>query len=147
MEVRELLGVRHGAGGVAELYVRALLGSLQHEGLVAEAVGKDDGAAFVYQIQRGLIALVGLGDVALDNQLIFGQSQRFDGFINAVDEVQVVGGIFVVKKDDAQLDVGNVRARRAGKNAQAQNQGQNHRKDLFHGTSPPCFDCFRERLS
>ena len=42
MEVLETLGVSLGAGSVAELNVRILLGSLDHEALMAEAVSEND---------------------------------------------------------------------------------------------------------
>ena len=42
VEVLETLGVSLGAGSVAELNVRILLGSLDHEALMAEAVSEND---------------------------------------------------------------------------------------------------------
>ena len=131
MEVLNALGVRHGAGGVAELHVRALLGGLQNVGLMAEGVGEDEVAAFVDQVERSFVALVGLRNVALDDDLVLGETQGRNGLVDAVDEVQVVGGILVVQQDDTQLDAVNLS--HSGKGGQAQSQRQNQSKKLLHG--------------
>ena len=48
--VAQALGVSLGAGGVAELHVGELLGSLNHVVLVTEGVGEDDVAAVIGQL-------------------------------------------------------------------------------------------------
>ena len=138
MEVVQLLSVSHGAGRVAEVHVGQFLGSLQHEGLMTEAVGENDLAAFIGQVQSGFIAVIGFGNVALDDHLVIRQSQSSGGILHAVDEVQVVGGIFVVQQDDTQLDVflGNT-VSQGRKSGQAQGQSQNQGKNLFHVVFPP----------
>ena len=101
MEVGQVFGVGHGAGGVAEFHVGQFLGGLQREAFMAKAVGENDVAAFVGQVQRRFVAVVGFGDIALDDDLLVAQAQQFLGFIHAVDEVQVVGGILVMQQDHA----------------------------------------------
>ena len=139
VEVGQALGVGHGASGMAELHVGVLAGSLQQVGLMAEAVGEDDVAAFVHQIQGGVSALLGLGDVALDDDLILAQAQGGNSVVHAVDEVQVIGGVLVVQQDDAQLHVGSLG--RGGEDAdrQAQRQREQQGYELFHGDCPPRF--------
>ena len=52
MVVSEFLGVSESAGGVAELDIGEFLSCLYDEGLVAEAVGEDDVAAFFSELQQ-----------------------------------------------------------------------------------------------
>ena len=54
MVVVKALGVRLGAGGVAELHIGEFLGSLDHVVLMTEGVGEDDVAAGVSQLSSGL---------------------------------------------------------------------------------------------
>lgn len=64
MIVGQALGVSADAGGVAELDVGELLGGLDHEGLVAKAVGEDDVAALLSQFGGSVVALLAFGNVA-----------------------------------------------------------------------------------
>ena len=108
---------------------------------MAEAVGEDDVAAFVHQVQGGVGAFLGFGNVALDDDLILGQTQGLHGVVHAVDEVEVIGGVFVVQQDDAQLHVGNLG--RGGEDAdrQAHHQHEQQGYELFHDNCPPRFGC------
>ena len=99
---------------------------------MAEGVGEDDVAAFVNQVQSSLIAVVGLGDVALHDDLILGEAQGSNSFDYAVDEVQVIGGILVVQQDDAQLDIFHFRHGGESEGAQAQRQRKDQGKKLVH---------------
>ena len=72
--VGETLGVRLGAGGVAELHVGEVLRGLDHVVFVTEGVGEDE---------------------------------RLAGLFRSVDEVEVVGGVFVVEHDEADLEIGD----------------------------------------
>ena len=107
MVVVQTLGVGTGAGAVAELHIGAFLGGVDHVGLMAEAVGEDDVAAGIDQIHGGLIALLTLGNIGLDDvALILDQTQVSAGFLGGVDEVEVVGGVLVMQGDEAHLDLG-----------------------------------------
>ena len=130
--VGQVLGVSLGAGGMAELNLGELQGSLDHVGLVAEGVSEDDIAAVVSQLAGGVIALLAFGDVGLHD---VSDAQLVASFLGSVDEVQVVGGVFIVQEDEADLDVflGNGSALGHGREAaQAQNQNQNQSRELFH---------------
>ena len=102
VEVGQAGGVGLGAGGVAELDVGELLGGLDHEGLVAEGVGEDDGAAGVDELGGLVVALLTLGDVGLDDVL---DAAVFTGLLGGVHEVEVVGRGLVVQEDEADLDL------------------------------------------
>ena len=155
--VAQALGVGLGAGGVAELDLGELLGSLDHIVLMAKGVGEDDVAARIRQFAGSVVALLTFGDVGAEDVLIFAQAQVGHGFLDAVHEVQVVGGVFVVQEDEAQLHVcngsGNLSLRgsslvicrgsssggsgslglaAAGSQAQDHNKNQCQRKNLFH---------------
>ena len=51
------------AGGVAELDIGEFLSCLYDEGLVAEAVGEDDVAAFFSKLSSCVVAFLIFGDV------------------------------------------------------------------------------------
>ena len=135
--VAELLGVGLGAGGVAELHLREILGGLDHEVLVAEAVGEDDVAAGVHELGRGVVALLALGDVGLNDVLILAQAGVLAGSLRGVDEVLVVGGVLVMQADEADLDLalGFVAAlglAAAGAQCEHHDEREQHRNELFH---------------
>ena len=104
MVVAQALGVGAGAGGVAELHVGELLGSLDHIVLVTEGVGEDDVAAVIGQLSGLVIALLALGNVGDDLVL---HAQLLAGFLSGVDEVQVIGGVLIMEHDEADLKVGS----------------------------------------
>ena len=105
--VGKALGVRLGAGGVAELHVGEFLGGLDHVVLVTKGVGKDDVAAGVSQLSGLVVALLAFGNVG-DQRVL--NAQRLAGFLGGVDEVQVVGGVFIMQSDEADLEaLGNFR--------------------------------------
>ena len=138
--VLQTLGVSAGTGGVAELDVGILLGGVDHEALVTEAVGKDDVAALLSQIASGLIALLTLRNIGLQDVVSIGQTEILDGLLGAIDEVLVVGGVFVVQGDEADLDLGLVSVivlLAAGEQAQSHNQGEKQCQELFHSGFPP----------
>ena len=135
--VAELLGVGLGAGGVAELHLREILGGLDHEVLVAEAVGEDDVAAGVHELGRGVVALLALGDVGLNDVLILAQAGVLAGSLRGVDEVLVVGGVLVMQADEADLDAGGVFVAvlglaAAGAQCEHHDEREQHRNELFH---------------
>ena len=101
VEVGKAFGVGLGAGGMAELDIRALLGGLDHVVLVTEGVGEDDVAALVNEVQRGLIALLAFGNTGLQNVL---NAQLLAGFLGGVHEVLVIGGLLVMQEHKADLD-------------------------------------------
>ena len=153
--VAQALGVGLGAGGVAELHIGELLGSLDDVILVAEGVGEDDVAAGIGQLAGSIIGFLTLRNVGAEQVLIFGQAQGGNGLLGAVHEVQVVGGVLIVQEDEAQLHVGDgggsfracggfgtgsgsvgsggsLGLTAAGHQTQHQNQNQSQRKNLFH---------------
>ena len=142
VEVGELLGVSHGAGSVAELNLGLLLGSLQDVGLMAEAVGENDVATLVNEVQSRIVAGVGLGDVALDDDLIITETESLLGFLDTVDEVEVVGGVLIVEADHTQLEfvIGAGLVARAEQNdtGQEHSSDERERQELLHFFSP-CF--------
>ena len=90
---------------MAELHVGEFLGGLNHEVLMTKAVGKDDVAAFIHQLGGGVVALLSLGDVLADNDLVIGKPQFGLGSVGGVDEVQVIGGVFVMQEDKADFKI------------------------------------------
>ena len=136
MVVAELLGVGLGAGGVAELPLWEILGGLDHEVLVAEAVGEDDVAAGVHELGRGVVALLALGDVGLNDVLILAQAGVLAGSLRGVDEVLVVGGVLVMQADKADLDalgfVAVLGLAAAGAQCEHHDEREQHRNELFH---------------
>ena len=117
---------------------------------MTEAVGEDDVAAGVDHVHGGLVALLTLGNVGLQDVVILGQTQSSDGFLGAVDEVEVIGGVFIVQSDETDLHlfalgvsvvaivtVGVVVTAAAGHQAQRHDQGEDQRKELLHSCFPP----------
>ena len=102
--VAQTLGVRLGAGGVAELHVGEVLRGLDHVVLVTEGVGEDDVAAGVGELSGLVVALLTFGNVGHDGVL---DAERLAGLFRSVDEVEVVGGVFVVEHDEADLEIGD----------------------------------------
>ena len=151
MVVGQTLGVSAGAGAVAELDIGVLLGGVDHVRLMTEAVGEDDVAALVHHVHGGLVALLTLGDIGLQDVVILGQTQVGDGLLGSVDEVEVVGGVLIVQGDEAHLDgsslllfavigdIGRVRLLllTAGHQAQSHDQSDDQCKELFHSCFPP----------
>ena len=137
VEVAELLGVRLGAGGVVELHVLELLGGLDHEVLMAEAVGEDSGAAGINELSRGVVAILVLGNVGLDDVLVLAQAGVLASGLGGVDEVLVVRGVLIVQADEADLHgrlvllviLGLVAA---GAQCEHHDEREQHRYELFH---------------
>ena len=75
---------------------------------MTEAVGEDDVAAGVGEFSSGVVALLTLGNVGLDNIVFFGNAQGSAGFLSGIDEVEVIGGVFIVKHDETDLDSGGL---------------------------------------
>ena len=74
----------------------------------------------------------------LDDNLFVGQAQRSGGILHAVDEVQVVGGIFVVQQDDAQLHIAVISGiGQSGDGGQAQHQRHQQSSKFLHEIFPP----------
>ena len=106
VEVAQTFGVRLHAGAGNELHFREILGGGKSEGLVTEAVGDDEIAAGVNQLGGGIVASLRLGDVGLHHDLIVGKTELLGGSLRSVDEVEVVGGVFVMQEDESDLDLG-----------------------------------------
>ena len=156
MEVAQTFGVGLHTGAGNKLYFREILGGSESEGLVTEAVGDDEIAAGVNQLGGGVIAGLGLGDVRLHHDLIVGKAELSGSGFRGVDEVEVVGGVFIVQEDESNLDVfgigsgglglaggggglfrGLFRRGAAGAQADAQRQREQESDKLFHVFFPP----------
>ena len=140
--VGQALGVGAGAGGMAELNIGILFGSLNHVVLMTEAVSEHDLAAAVRHIGSGLVALLAFGYVGLQN--VF-DAKLLAGFLCSVDEVQVISGVFVVQGDKTDFEGGRGLlaafiggcgslggAPAAGNQGQGHDQGENQCKKLLH---------------
>ena len=156
VEVAQTFGVGLHTGAGNKLHFRELLGGGESEGLMAEAVGDDEIAAGVNQLGGGVIAGLGLGDVRLHHDLIVGKAELSGSGFRGVDEVEVVGGVFIVQEDESNLDVfgigsgglglaggggglfrGLFRRGAAGAQADAQRQREQESDKLFHVFFPP----------
>ncbi len=104
MVVVETLGVGLGAGRVAELDVGELLSCLDHVVLMTKGVSEDDVAASIRELGRGVVALLALGDVRLDHVCVFADAQLLARLLGGVNEVEVIGGVLVMQRDEARLD-------------------------------------------
>ena len=108
--VCKAFGVCLSAGSMAELYIGELLGGLDHVVFMTEAVSEDDVAASVSKLSSGIVALLALGNVGLDHIVGFGNAQGSASFLSGIDEVKVIGGVFIVKHDETDLDGGGLSA-------------------------------------
>ena len=144
MVVIELLGVSKSAGGVAELDILELLGCLDHELLMTEAVGENNVAAFVNELCRCLVAGLILGDIVLENVLALAEAEVLAGFLCRVHEVEVIGGVLVMQENKSDLDVGYILVIcvvllvgivAAGAQCKHHDQCQKHCSDLLHHLS------------
>ena len=110
---------------------------------MAEGVGEDDAAAGVHQLAGGVVAVVVLTDVGLDD--VVGDAQGLAGLLGAVDEVEVVGGVLIMEHDEAHLHAGSgvagtgsagagglVAVVAAGGQAESHGQSQQQSKKLLH---------------
>ena len=131
VEIGQAFGVGLGAGGVAELHVGEFLGRLDHIVFVAEGVGKHDVAPGVGQLFGGFLAVLVLVNVGFHEVL---DAQLLAGFLGGVQEVQVIGGVFVVQENEANLHLGGVSLGGGADGHQAHHHyhSQNQRKNLFH---------------
>ena len=88
MEIGDVLGPGSVAGAGDEFHFREFERGFDHEGLMAETVGEDNGAACVRQFFRGGKAFVRFVDADLLN--VFDAFRFADCFCGA-HEVEVVG--------------------------------------------------------
>ncbi len=156
VEVAQTLGVGLNAGAGNKLHFGELLSGGKSEGLVAEAVGNNKIAAGIDQLGSGVVAGLGLGNVGLHHDLIVRETELGGSGFRSVDEVEVVGGVFIVQEDETYLDVlgsggctgltggggslfrGSFGGRRgfrlsaAGAQADAQRQSEQQSNELFH---------------
>ena len=99
---------------------------------MAKAVGEHDVAAAVSQVGSLLVAILGFLNAGDDEEvLVLHHAQSGAGFAGSVDEVEVIGGVFVMQGDEADLDVG-LGFRKGGGAAQAESKGQQQGDELFH---------------
>ena len=132
MEVGQTLGMGAGAGSMAELHFGEFAGGLDQVILMAEAVGEHDVAAAVGQVGSGVVAVFVFFNAGNDEEIFaFHHAQRGAGFAGRVDEVEVIGGVFIMQGDEADLHVG-LGLRESSGDAQAQGEGQQQSDELFH---------------
>ena len=102
--VGKFLGCRHIACSGDEVDIRALFRGCEHVALVAVAVGEDNIAALVYEVESGIFAGLVLRDLGLDYEVsAFNHSVRFEDFLRRIQEVCVIGGVLVVEEDKADF--------------------------------------------
>ena len=94
--------MRHGSGCVAELNVLVLCGCFKQVGLMTEAIGEYYRASAVGKIKCSFLAGVAFGDVCLSHIL---NTEFFTSRFCSVDEVEVIGGVFIVKIDESDLEL------------------------------------------
>ena len=102
---------------------------------MTERVRKNDVAACVRQFSSCVVAFLTFGNVGLG---FVGDAQLLAGSLRRGDEVQVVGGVFVVQEDEADLQVilrdGRALSQCSSRQAaQAHHQRKQQRCKLFHG--------------
>ena len=162
--VCKALGVCERTGCMAELDFREFLSRLNEVGLMTEAVRKDDLAAFVDELSSRIVALLTFRDVGAQDVLILRQTHFSAGRLCSIDEVEVVGGVFIMQEDEANFEVCGVGGLRCGlgrrlcgrlcsgfrgglscRRGCAGNKREDHRDDqhqgenLFHGFPPLYF--------
>ena len=92
------------AGAAYELNIRELLCSLEHVVLMTEGVGEDQLAACVCEFSCRIVALLAFRNACLDHVMIFVNAQILHGFLESVDEVEVIGGVLIVQADQSDLE-------------------------------------------
>ena len=132
---------------MAELNVGIFLGCLCHEGLVAEGVCKDYIAAVVGKVKSCFVAVVVFGNVGFHHNLIVGKTKIFAGKLCCIDEVFVIGRVFVVKEDEADFKVFDIAVlfaavRAACKKSEHHDCCEYKRKNLFHFVFASVFTLF-----
>ncbi len=140
VEIGDILGVSLYAGSVAELNVGIFLCGLKHKLLMTEGVCENNVAAFVNKLCGSFIALVALGNVGLDKNLFVGETELLLNALESLNEVVVVGGIFVVQADKTDLEIGVLRVRlafvvllaAAGSECRNHNNSEKQCENLFH---------------
>ena len=107
MVVCKALGVSLGTGSVAELNLGEFLCGLDHEVLMAERVSKDNIAAGVGELSSCVVALLAFGNVGAEDDLVIAQAEVCAGFLGAVHEVEVIGGVLIMQENKADLQIGS----------------------------------------
>ena len=131
MVVGKTLGVGTGAGGVAELHIRALHGGLDHVVFMTEGVGEDDVAAFIDQVHGGLVALLTLRDADLVDIL---DAELFAGGLGGLHEVEVIGGLLIMQENEADFDFLGFSGGSGDSQGEDHDQSKRERDDLFHSS-------------
>ncbi len=72
--------------------------------LMAEAVCKDDVAAFLCKVDSGIVALFVFGNVILEDSLVFCDSESFHGGMDALEVGGVIADLLVVEQDETDLE-------------------------------------------
>ena len=127
VEVIEIYDLSLIAGSMQELHIGVFFCSADHVVLMAEAVGKNDVAAVIGEVAGNFVAVFAFGNAGLYNEL----SAHFcAGFRCGNDEVVIIGGIFVMQCDEADLDGISGCIKSTERNDHNHNQEQ--RDDLFH---------------
>ncbi|MPM21169.1 hypothetical protein SDC9_67612 [bioreactor metagenome] len=94
-----------GAGGVGKVDVGIFRCGLHEIRLVAEGVCKDDVAALLRQVDRGVVALLVFGNGIFEDQVFTGNTQRFAGCLDALHVGEGVALVFVADQNRADLEI------------------------------------------
>ena len=129
MVVVKSFGMCAGTGGMAELNVRVLLSGFDHVVLMSEAVGKDDRATLLNKVNGCFKALLVLGDVGLEDELGLFEAESLTGLVGGIDEVEVIGRVFIMQEDEADLEVGVfvLAGREGGAGTEKHNESEQYR--------------------
>ena len=105
-EVGKALGFGMGASGVGKVDVRIFLSGLNHVSFVTEGVGKDDVAALLRKVHRGIIAGFALTDGILEDQVRVGvDAQRLASGLDALHVGEGVAFVLVADQDCTHLEI------------------------------------------
>ena len=151
-EVLHIKRVRFRAGSVAETDVRIFLRGLNHEIFVPEGIGEDCLAALRSKIFRRVVASFGFADAGYKKYLFFRKTFVFSRFVHRVDEVLIVRGRGIVKRDKTDFEVRFVylfeggfflaASRKRGGNAACHHSRKSQRYKFLHRFFLLCPDVF-----
>ena len=151
-EVLHIKRVRFRAGSVAEANVRIFLRGLNHIIFVPEGIGKDCLAALRSKIFRRIVASFVFFDAGYKKYLFFRKTFVFSRFVHRVDEVLIVRGRGIVKRDKTDFEVRFVylfeggfflaASRKRGGNAACHHSRKSQRYKFLHRFFLLCPDVF-----
>ena len=108
---------------------------------MAEGVGEDDVAALLSKVNSGIVSLLGLGDVPLEDDLALIDAQGGQSGAQAGDVVGGVAFVLIADADETDLDLVSRHAFGAGERDHTEEhaQGKQQAGNLLHDVLPPTF--------